>query len=261
MRVQPVGQLVFPVGERQRVGGRRPRTKLAPERVNGDEPVGGQRPLGEADQRAKQRLAGVLQVLDGAHGGRGRVVESCARPAASVPSATRASRWRTAPPCCARSGRSPRSDARRTETRPGPGRQAQRPGSGASARDRRRGRCSDTPPCRSRPGSRRPTPGRSITLTTETSCPVRRSSSTWPSSSTHQESAGSPSVKRISPASKCISVPTAISWLICSSVSPSNRKMSRRSSARTLAPFCRPVRRRLLARSWPDTICAGEKRC
>ena len=61
----------------------------------------------------------------------------------------------------------------------------------ARAARRWRGRCRRRP----RPGTRRPTrPGRSIVvITTDSSCPARRTRSTRPSSSTHQDSAGSPS--------------------------------------------------------------------
>ena len=74
------------------------------------------------------------------------------------------------------------------------------------------------------------TPGRSITPATDSSHRERRSSSTRPSSNTHQKSAASPSRNSTSPLSKRTSSPAATSSWSCSSLSPSNRKMSRRPS-------------------------------
>ena len=64
------------------------------------------------------------------------------------------------------------------------------------------------------------TPGRSITPATDSSHLVRRSSSTRPSTRTHQKSAASPSWKSTSPLSKWTSSPAAIRSWSCSSLSP-----------------------------------------
>ena len=172
------------------------------------------------------------------------LLSSCASPAASVPSATSASRsradasmrrtvwnspsimWMPNGNHSATSARS--ASAGTSRTRPGPAPRPVDTYTPAASQARK-------PPAHM--------PGVPMTPVTMSSRPTCLVSSIEPSSKTHQPSAGAPSWNNSWPRSNVISVPAAASASSCASSRPSNKKIGRRSSARITGP-----RRQIVAR-------------
>ena len=73
--VEPVDQLVLGVAERHAPARGRAAGDLEPQLVEVEELLGTDRAAGEPAQRGQQRVAGLGHRIDGAYGGRGRVVE------------------------------------------------------------------------------------------------------------------------------------------------------------------------------------------
>ncbi len=173
-RAAPSQSRAPPRGRRPRAGRRSPSCGSISRRSASmrDELLGRQRLLGEADERRQQRVARLVQRVDGARRGRGRVVDLVGEPGRRACRARRAPRaGATSCPCGARSGRSPRSGGRRTGTtrvRSSPSADERTPEH--PARRWRRGRWRGSWLARPTRGSRRPTdPGRSIVIITTAS--------------------------------------------------------------------------------------------
>ena len=163
---------------------------------------------------------------------------SWASPAASVPSATSASRCRAVDSMLRRSGRTPRSGGRRTGTTRGHARRARRRAPGAAGRRRA--------PGRSR-GRRlvvpRPEPAGPLAR----ACPSRRArcprcrpagpGSTAPSSSTHQNVGRLALAGTAPPRARSVTSVAGRGQLVsCSSSSPSNRSSAQLRDARPSRP-------------------------
>jgi hypothetical protein len=69
VRFEPVGERFFAIGQLQRAHARRRAAELMAHGVDGEELLGRQGSLGQADQRCHQRIAGVLQRGGRAHRG------------------------------------------------------------------------------------------------------------------------------------------------------------------------------------------------
>ena len=182
----------------QRVDGARhadrPRAAARPARRTA-RPGATARPAGPATRAGSSHASS--ERVDRARRRRRRVVDLVREPGRERPQRDqRLALARSALRCARRSGRSPRSGGRRTGTtrrasHEGRRRHPQQPPA-ASRHGRSRGTRRRRPRRGTRPAH---TPGPSIASTTVSSRPSCRTRSTAPSSSTHQKSAGSPSVE------------------------------------------------------------------
>ena len=155
--VQPVPQLLLPVGRLEGVRQRRRRLELATQRVELAELGRGHAAGRHLAQRVEQAVAGALELGGRARGRGGRVVDLVGQPGRERPERDErrcagGPSPRSSGPC--RRGR--RRGARRRGTTRWPARGGARPGRAAAGPARRRGPSRGRRRARPRPGSRRP---------------------------------------------------------------------------------------------------------